>query len=506
MTGLVERPRLAALTCRSRPCLSRTGLGLAALFLLATVIVPAGAGEIDDPVAGIAAVSDEDFRDNDLFPVAKVRLGQFLFFDKILSGNRNIACATCHHPKFATADGLALALGEGAEGLGPARRVVAANPVIDREPRNSQALFNLGAKEFRRMFHDGRVAADPERYWRSGFRSPALDVLPSGLDNVLAAQAMFPVTSEVEMAGHEGENPIATAAAARTLSRFDRVWTLLARRLQEIPEYVALFKGAFAEIDSAQQITFKHAANAIAAFEASSFRADDSPFDRYLRTRDPAVVGEPAFRGMALFYGKAGCAGCHSGKFLTDQQFHAIAMPQIGPGKDHGVDNSYWRATGFLVRLEDRGRFGFTRRVGDKYRFRTPSLRNVELTGPWGHAGSYDSLEAVVRHHLDPVRSLNLYDPGAAKLPSIQHAIDRWSFEPIEPARLDAYLERDGWVQRAPLLRQAIGGANELASQQLTDAEIANLTAFLKSLTDPRSRDLTDLIPDRVPSGLPIDD
>ena len=72
------------------------------------------------------------------------------------------------------------------------------------------ALFFVGAKTFTRMFRDGRVALDPEGYWRSGFRSPALGTLPSGLDNVLAAQAMFPVTSEVEMAGHDGENPIAT--------------------------------------------------------------------------------------------------------------------------------------------------------------------------------------------------------------------------------------------------------------------------------------------------------
>jgi len=180
-------------------------------------------------------------------------------------------------------------------------------------------------------------------------------------------------------------------------------------------------------------------------------------------------------------------------------------MPQIGPGKNQGVDNTYWLATGFMVRLEDRGRFGFTRRAEDKYRFRTPSLRNVELTGPWGHAGSYNSLEAVIRHHLDPVRSLDTYDPGIAKLAPIHHAIDRWSFKPVAPSRLSTYLARDGWVQRSPSLRQAIAEANELVPRRLTDSEIADLIAFLKSLTDPRSRDLTHLIPDRVPSGLPVD-
>ncbi len=494
MTGLIEMS-----VARRWPA------SLAIAALCATVTVATHAGAIEDPAAGIEPVVDADFYDNGAFPAAKVRLGKLLFFDKILSGNRNIACVTCHHPRFATADGIAMSLGEGAVGLGPDRRVAAQTPVIDREPRNSQALFLLGATTFTHMFHDGRVAVDPERYWRSGFRSPALGVLPRGLDNVLAAQAMFPVTSEVEMAGHDGENPIATAAAAQTLARFTRVWALLARRLQAIPEYVALFRDAYPEIVAARQITFVHPANAIAAFEAAAFRADDSPFDRYLRTRDPARLGPDAFRGMELFYGKAGCVGCHGGKFLTDHQFHAIAMPQIGPGKSNGNDNGYWRATGFLVRVEDWGRYLFTKRVPDKYRFRTPSLRNVELTGPWGHAGAYNSLEAVVRHHLDPVRFLNAYDPTTARLPPIDHAIDRWSFEPVEDDRMADYLRRDAWVQRSVRLRQAIAAANELALEPLADAEIADLVAFLKSLTDPRSRDLGHVIPDRVPSGLPVE-
>ncbi len=495
MTGLIESSMAR-----------RWPAGLAIAALCATVMMATPAGALDDPAAGIGPVVDADFYDDGVFPAAKVRLGTLLFFDKILSGNRNIACATCHHPRFATTDGVAMSLGEGAVGLGPDRRVAARTPVIDREPRNSQALFLLGAKTFTHMFHDGRVAVDPERYWRSGFRSPALGVLPRGLDNVLAAQAMFPVTSEVEMAGHDGENPIATAAAAQTLARFTRVWALLARRLRAIPEYVALFRDAYPEIVAAEQITFVHAANAIAAFEAAAFRADDSPFDRYLRTRDPAPLEPDAFRGMALFYGKAGCAGCHGGKFLTDQRFHAIAMPQIGPGKSSGNDNGYWRATGFLLRVEDWGRYLFTKRVPDKYRFRTPSLRNVELTGPWGHAGAYNSLEAVVRHHLDPVRSLNAYDPATARLPPIDHAIGRWSFEPVEEDRMADYRRRDAWVQNSPRLRQAIAAANELALEPLADAEIADLVAFLKSLTDPRSRDLTHLIPARVPSGLPVND
>ncbi len=114
-----------------------------------------------------------------------------------------------------------------------------------------------------------------------------------------------------------------------------------------------------------------------------------------------------AQRGMRIFYGKAGCSGCHAGVFQTDHQFHAIAMPQIGPGKGDGDDGR-----------EDFGRERVTGSEAERYRFRTPSLRNIALTAPYGHAGAYNSLAAVVRHHLDPAGSLYAYDPGQRVLPS----------------------------------------------------------------------------------------
>ena len=324
---------------------------------------------VSDPASTIEPVRDADFYDDGRVDQAKAGLGRLLFFDPILSGNRNISCATCHHPRLGTSDRLSLSLGEGASGLGEERRITRREPVLGRVPRNAQALYFLGARKFRHMFHDGRVEVDTHRNWESGFWSPAREQLPAGLDNVLAAQAMFPVLSDVEMAGHKGENDVATAAAADRLAGPDGAWALLARRLQAIPEYVPLFRRAFADIHERGDITFVHAANAIAAFEAGAFRADDSPFDRYLRTRNPAVLAPAAQRGMKLFFGKARCSGCHSGKFLTDQKFHAIATPQVGPGKNDGWDRSYWRATGFSSRVEDLGRYRVTRRPEDKYRF-----------------------------------------------------------------------------------------------------------------------------------------
>jgi cytochrome c peroxidase len=108
-------------------------------------------------------------------------------------------------------------------------------------------------------------------------------------------------------------------------------------RYRSIPEYVELFKKAFpTEVFNPSDIQFSHTANAIAAFEIDAWRADNSPFDRFRRGQRGAMSWE-AKRGMRLFYGKAGCVRCHSGEIFSDMDFHAIAMPQVGPGKGHGA-------------------------------------------------------------------------------------------------------------------------------------------------------------------------
>jgi len=113
---------------------------------------------------------------------------------------------------------------------------------------------------------------------------------------------------------------------------FGGVWSLLSARLRAIPEYVTRFADVFADINGAADITYAHAANAIAAFEEQQWRFDDSPFDHCLRGNKGSMTMDQ-IRGIKLFYGKAGCPIYHSGKFQTDHNFHAIVMPQIGPGK-----------------------------------------------------------------------------------------------------------------------------------------------------------------------------
>lgn len=422
------------------------------------------------------APEDSDYYFNGSQAPAKVKLGQLLFFDKILSGNENISCATCHHSLTGTGDGLSLPSGEGALGLGVTRDTGSgADTIHERVPRNAPPVFNLGAKEFVAMFHDGRVAVDAEQ--PSGFASPAGANLPMNLDNVLAAQAMFPVTSATEMAGQLGENPQADLAAAGNLPG---VWALLAAKLQAIPEYVDLFKAAFSDVTSASDITYVHAANAISAFEAVAWRFDNSPFDEYLRGANgsDSPLAPRARKGAMLFYGKAECSTCHMGKFQTDHQFHAIAMPQVGPGKGDGDAGN-----------EDFGRERVTGLAEDRYRFRTPTLRNVALTPPYGHDGAFNTLRGMVEHHLNTLNSLFSYDVEQIVVPS--------------SPTLDA-------IDRSAMANQAIvsniATANELAPIELNEQEIQQILAFLYALSDPSALDLRNAVPQRVPSGLAIFD
>ena len=424
------------------------------------------------------AVTDADFFAHGDSPAAKIELGKKLYWDKILSGNLNISCASCHHALTGTGDGLALPIGEGGVGLGIARsNGTDGDEIEERVPRNAPPVYNLGAEYFTNMFHDGRVFVDPSH--PSGFVTPAGADLPAGIENILSAQAMFPVTSAAEMAGGASESPQGAAAALGILAGPGGVWEILADKLRAIPEYVDLFKAAYPDqVDNAFDITYVQAANAMGAYEATAFRADNSRFDRFLRG-ERRSLSPAARRGMHLFYGKAGCSDCHSGVFQTDLDFHAIAMPQIGPGKGDGFGGH-----------DDFGRERVTGDPVDRYRFRTPSLRNVALTGPYGHAGAYDTLRAAVEHHLDPLAGLFSYDPSQAVLPDVGVAG-----------------AHDFDVMSDPSSLSAIAAANELEAVKLHDRQVDDLMAFLHALTDEHSLDSRSKVPWRgVPSGLPLAD
>ncbi len=430
---------------------------LAAFLWMTTA--PVWAGELPQPVT-----------DADYAPIRleEAKLGQLLFYDPILSGNKEVACATCHHPAFGTGDGVSLSLGDGGIGLGPDRVVDPDNHPEQRIPRNAQALFNLGAYEFTVLFHDGRIEVDPDR--PGGLRTPLDADMVAGFETLLSAQSMFPVLSPDEMAGHYAENEIAAAVRKGDLTGEGGAWDLIAQRVSDIPEYADAFRAAYPAITAPDQITFADVSNALATFIEHEWRSDTSPFDAYLRTQTP--LPPLAMDGLTLFYGDAGCSTCHAGPFQTDHSFHAMGDVQIGPGK----------ARRFETHARDVGRFGVTGDLADLYAFRTPSLRNVAMTGPYGHAGAFADLETYVAAHANGT-GLSAYDLANAVLPKT----------PFDDLR----------IMQDDIERTAISDAR-VTMPQLSDDDVVRLVAFLNALTDPVAQTGRLGIPVAVPSGLDI--
>ena len=372
---------------------------------------------------GLAALGEAPQPPGDPPSEARIRLGQLLFFDPILGGEKDVSCGTCHHPAFAFADGRHLGAGASGAGLGPDRQVsvsAISGAAIGLEGRNSPTVFNaaFNADALGRPSHLGL------QFW---------DGRAAGLEE----QARGPITSRTEMAGD---------AYAADVARDSVV-----ARLREIAEYVQRFRNAFpaeaAFTTGAEIITMDTYGRAVAAYERELVTRN-SAFDRYARGDDDALTKQQRL-GLELFFTKAKCAECHSGPMFSDFRFRVIGVPQSGPG-------------GEVVAGDDVGREEHTGNPADRYAFRTPTLRNVELTAPYMHDGAFATLQAVVQ----------FYNAGA--LP--RHAA-------IGDGSLD------------PLVREPLG---------LSDEEVAAIVNFLIALTDAG----TDLdpallaVPANVPSGL----
>ncbi len=419
------------------------------LRLLGAVWLGFAAPAMGDVPEGMFDPIDEDM----------AAIGQLLFYDPILSGNRNISCGTCHNHDHFSADGVSLGIGEGGRGVGPKRVAVKGeNQIRKRIPRNAQALFNVGALEV--FFHDGRLGASPD--YGNGVNSPAEEWLPEGLDSLLAAQALFPMTSQFEMAGNPKENEVAGAIH----DRIDAAWPIIAKRVREIDAYA----GMFAE-QGIEEATIADIGNALAAFMDAEWRSFDSPYDL-------GTMNEAQSRGADLFFGEAECSTCHEGPLFTDEDFHSIGLPPFGPGRTRRFDPM----------PRDVGRMAESDALEDAYRFRTPSLRNVAMTGPYGHNGAYPTLEGIIRHHAAPLESLDAWRPEWAQLPSVP------------------WLQKADFIIHDDVREMARVRANiDVDIKALSDDEIADLIAFLGALTGKTSIHGRLGKPSAVPSGLEVD-
>jgi len=389
---------------------------------------------------------------------ALARLGHDLAFDKVISGNRDIACMTCHLPEYATGDGRSLPIGAGGRGFGPARTLARGAAII---PRNAPPLFNLYAMPA--LFLDGRVARDAD----GSYHTPAGAQLTPAMTRVLefgaaSAQGLFPPLSRAEMRGPVGDNDL-----TRLPDTADQaIWAAIMRRLGRIPRYRELFERAYPGTPF-NRLNFAHATNAIAGFLVSNMTFDRTPWDRFLAGDDNALSTDQ-LRGAASFLSLK-CSICHTGSTFSDNKFHDVALAQFGPGE------------GVLPNVhDDFGRYNVTGKPSDLYAFRTSPLRNIELTGPYGHAGEFKKLRDFIAHYSNSDVALRTYNPRQ-----------------IDPLLFGTLIDNTDAVlaARDTLLNGVV----------IPDSTIDRLTTYMTALTDPRARDLRRLVPDRVPSGLPFD-
>ncbi len=342
----------------------------------------------------------------------RVALGRLLFWDPILSGQKDVACATCHHPDFGYSDGLALSIGANGTGLGGARTFLPGHPSL-LVKRNSQTVLNV-------VFNGLTAAAtsgpgDAPMFWDLRVRS-------------LETQALEPLKALEEMRG-------GTFTEAGVLSA-------VVSRLNENAEYRRLFTAAFG---GSTPVSEQNLGRALAAFQRSLI-AVQSPFDRYMRGETTAMTSDQV-RGMQRFQ-STGCINCHSGPMFSDYAAHVLGVP----------DNSALAAS-------DTG-------VNQTYGFRTPTLRNLSSTAPYMHNGAFATLPDVVnfyerisgggrrggrggggnpqvsRSQIDPLaRALNMGGRGQRDLLAFFSALEDPSFDRTIPSTVPSGLPVGGRIK-----------------------------------------------------------
>lgn len=278
---------------------------------------------------------------------AKIRLGRKLFFDRRLSHNGTISCAMCHVPE------QGFTVNETATAVGIEGKTLR---------RNAPTLLNVAF--MRSLFHDGRETG-------------------------LETQVISPLLSHEEMG-----NPSAGD---------------LIERIRRMDDYHGLFESAFGG-----RVSIEIIGQAIASYQRTLISAN-SRFDRWYYRREADALTREEVRGFRLFTGKGNCVQCHiigeEHSLFLDHSFHdtgagwnkvagngpadSTVKVRLAPGVFTSLRREAVDSVG-LPGKTDRGRYEVTRDPSDLFRFRTPTLRNVELTAPYMHDGSLSTLLDVV--------------------------------------------------------------------------------------------------------------
>lgn len=414
-------------------------------------------------------------------------LGRKLFFSKSLGGGQDTACASCHHPMLAGADQLSLPIGVEAIDSNVLGQGRINDNGIPRVPRNSPTVFNIALWDSG-LFWDSRIESITKEPSANGALS-AITTPDSGFGivdvntgaNLVAAQAKFPVTSSAEMKTVDFENNSNNAAIRQHLAARIGDYDEGANELF-INFWLAEFQLAFNSTASARQlITFENIAHAIAEYERSMVFIQ-SPWQNYL-DGDLTALTESEKLGALLFFqlpadGGAGCSACHSGTLFSDEMHHTVAFPQIGTGIGAGENID-----------DDIGRGAITGLEQQNYQFRTPSLLNIAQTAPYGHAGTYPTLERVLDHYNNPQRSASNYANN-------QDWCQLRQFSNIANCQLlypNAVTNTQAAINQLNQARAA--GTSRLAPSNLNNQEMTQLVSFLESLTDPCIEDRVCMSP-----------
>lgn len=332
---------------------------------------------VGDVPLGLPSV---DFPEDNPQSPEKIALGKELFEDKRFSADGTVSCMTCHEPTKGFADGLKVA--EGIKKL--------------KGTRNAPTVSN--AVYYESQFWDGRRES-------------------------LEEQAKDPFVNPVEH-GLKSHEPILDI-------------------IRKDSAYSDKFKKVFGV--SPDKITIDHVVMAIASFERTLIHGN-SPFDRYLYGKDSNAMSPAAVRGLEIFRTKGRCVDCHrieqTSSIFTDNKFHnlGVGFSVIEPklfdivekfreAKARGLDVD--KAVLDDNKVSELGRFALTLEISDLGRFKTPSIRNVELTAPYMHNGSIDTLEDVIE----------LYDIGGEANPMLDSGIRPLKLTGQEKADLVAFMK-----------------------------------------------------------------
>jgi cytochrome c peroxidase len=333
-----------------------------------------------------------------------------------------------------------------------------------------------------------------------GFKFPAPEGVIFGEPTLLAAQGSLPSTELVEMAGFTGisKNPgpfgprhfVFDDGHGQALPPPDAtgfhnfpIQATVDARLNAIPEYLRrfgqVFNHGFPLAPGAITISMRR--RAIAEFQIT-LTAANAPLDKFARGDDRAMTRAQK-RGAIVFFTRANCVACHAvagraNEMFSDFQAHRIGGPQVAPVFGVGTGNTIFDGP------EENEDFGFEQTEGNprlRYMFRTAPLRNLKVAPAFFHNGAFGTLEAAIEHHLDVFRSLRSYDPRANGVPADLH---EGPHRGILKAGIDTILQ---------------------LGIRLTQSEIDDLVEFVRDgLFDERVLTFCELLPRRVPSGLPL--